>query len=133
MYKLFTDGGSRGNPGAAAIGYVIWNENELIEFDAQYIGIATNNIAEYKALESGLQKLIKLNVGEVMICMDSELVVKQLNGEYAVKNSEILKIYSKIHKILESFGEVEIKYIPRAQNKIADRLVNIALDMIEKK
>ncbi len=129
MYKLFTDGGSRGNPGHAAIGCVIWEDDKLIDIDMDYIGIATNNIAEYKALEMGLISLRKKGVKKVEIYMDSELVVKQIKGEYKVKNEEISKEYSKIKFVLESFDDYEISYVPREQNKIADRVVNLALDL----
>lgn len=129
MYKLFTDGGSRGNPGHAAIGCVIWKDSELIDLDTQYIGIATNNIAEYKALEMGLLNLRKRGIKDIEIFMDSELVVKQVKGEYKVKNDEISKEYSKINLVLKSFDSFEINYIPREQNKIADKLVNLTLDL----
>jgi len=129
MFKLFTDGGSRGNPGHAAVGCVIWNDAKLIDIDMEYIGIATNNIAEYRALEMGLKNLSKKGVKEIEIYMDSELVVKQIKGEYAVKHSEIKKEYSKIMDVLKGFEKFVISYVPREQNKVADRLVNLALDL----
>ena len=132
MYKLFTDGGSRGNPGPAAIGCVIWKDEVLEDLDMKYIGIATNNIAEYKALALGIAKLKRLGADQVEIYMDSELVVKQINGEYAVKNSEIKIEYSKIKVELGVFGNVRVIYVPREQNKVADRLVNLALDLSNK-
>lgn len=128
MFKLFTDGGSRGNPGHAAIGFVIIDDDKIIDEFSEYIGIATNNIAEYKALAAGIERLIENGTKEVEIFMDSELVVKQIKGEYKVKNSELKLEYSKIKTLLSSFGSYKIKYVPREENKIADKLVNFALD-----
>lgn len=128
MYKLFTDGGSRGNPGHAAIGFALFKDEEAMEVFGQYIGIATNNVAEYKALEAGLERLKKEGASEIAVYMDSELVVKQIKGEYKVKNTELKQEYSKIKALLESFKKYSINYVPREHNKIADKQVNLALD-----
>ncbi len=100
-YKLFTDGGSRGNPGPAAIGIILFDEdNKLVWFDSKYIGNATNNIAEYKAILHGLNtysKLVSETDEHELIChLDSELVVKQLNGEYKVKDANLKDIYTRV-------------------------------------
>jgi ribonuclease HI len=128
MYKLYTDGGSRGNPGHAAIGYALYLDEKEFEVFGEYIGIATNNIAEYRALEAGLKRLKELGAKEIGIFMDSELVVNQLKGAYKVKNPEIKIEYSKIKSLLESFGKFSVTYVPREKNKIADKQVNLALD-----
>jgi len=132
---LNTDGGSRGNPGPAAIGAVISNESgEILKKYGETIGIATNNDAEYKALILGLQKS-KLLFGKekaknlVIECrLDSELVVKQLNHEYRLKEERIQKFFIEIWNMMMEFKSVTFKHIPREQNKLADKCVNEALD-----
>jgi len=129
MYKLFTDGGSRGNPGPSAIGGVLYNnEIKMSEF-SEYIGIATNNIAEYTALLTGI-KLVKQfpDITSIKIYIDSELVVKQLNGQYRInKQLEIYKIYTNIKKELIGLNYT-IEHVYRNKNTYADMLVNRALD-----
>lgn len=128
---IYTDGGSRNNPGPAAIG--VWIET-LNKKYGEYIGEATNNEAEYAALIFGLKK-IKHIVGkektknyEIECCLDSELVVKQLNHEYKLKEEHIQKNFIEIWNLMLDFGKVVIIHIPREKNKIADALVNQALD-----
>ncbi len=127
---LFTDGGSRGNPGRAAIGCVLIDPkdgNVLREYGAT-IGIETNNIAEYRALIEGL-KLAQAYYPNALIChLDSELVVKQLKGEYKVKMPSFQPLIQEIGSLSSSFPSVSFIAIPRAQNRHADRLVNEALD-----
>lgn len=126
---IFSDGGSRGNPGPAACGVVIYNEKkEEIAKIAKYIGNTTNNQAEYKALIFGLEKAVDLKAKELRCYLDSELVVKQLNGEYKVKDKAIELLFIKIHNLTLSFKSVTFKHIRREKNKEADRLVNLALD-----
>jgi len=128
MYKLFTDGGARGNPGPAGIGGVIFKNNEPIYEFSEYIGIATNNVAEYKALLSGLKYCNNISIKELKIFMDSELVVKQIKGEYRInKVLEIYKIYLQIIEELKTIS-FTIEHIPRNLNSHADALVNKALD-----
>jgi len=132
---LNTDGGSRGNPGPGAIGVVISNEhgNVLKEY-GEVIGECTNNEAEYGALISGL-KAVKILVGkteaknsEIECRLDSELVVKQLNHEYKLKDERIQKFFIEIWNLMIEFGKVKFIHIPREENKEADRLVNKALN-----
>lgn len=127
-YSLFTDGGSKGNPGPAAIGGVIYDSllNTVDTFKG-YIGETTNNQAEYKALERGLELALELDIKNIQINMDSELVVKQILGEYQVKN-EALKIINKsVLDLLTKFSNFEIKHVRREFNKVADALVNEAI------
>lgn len=127
---LYTDGGSRGNPGPAGIGVVILDSaKKRIKDFYKYIGETTNNIAEYNALIHGLEEAAKLNADEVVINMDSELIAKQLNGEYRVKNSDIKPLFEKALGILKNFRSFEIRHIGRSKNKEADKLVNKAINL----
>lgn len=128
MFKLFTDGGARGNPGPAAIGAVLYKKEEVIAEISEYIGETTNNQAEYLALIAGLQEALIQQVDNVVCFLDSELIVKQLNGEYKVKNEELKIRYAKVVELAERFSSIEFKHVKRAQNKEADALVNKALD-----
>lgn len=132
--KIYSDGGSRNNPGPSAIGAVIiFSDKSKVELQ-KYIGIATNNVAEYKAIFEALKNVkkslenAKLKQTIIDCYLDSELVVKQLNREYKVKNADLLKIYLKIEEIIRGFKKVNFNHIKREKNKEADRLVNIALD-----
>lgn len=134
-FQVFSDGGSRGNPGAAAYGWLLYSaKGELLNFDSQFMGIATNNSAEYNGIAAALKYLAraqtagKLRVETVSCYLDSELVVKQLRGEYKIKNQDLLPLSLQIQAAVAKLGEVEFMHIPREQNKLADRLVNIALD-----
>jgi ribonuclease HI len=134
-YVMYSDGGSRGNPGPAACGVVIFEGDKEIKRLNKTIGNTTNNQAEYQALEMGLE-WISINChpegtkGSLIVCkLDSELVVKQLNGEYKLKNEELKPWFAKIRNlVIELGGGVTFSHIPREQNKIADSLVNEALD-----
>ncbi|NMB56590.1 ribonuclease HI family protein [Candidatus Beckwithbacteria bacterium] len=130
-----TDGGARGNPGPAAIGIVFTNENNILHEYGEYIGESTNNMAEYlalkKALEIFLQKEFKTI--ELVFLLDSELVVRQLNGQYKVKNVELKVIFNQIVNLLQKIKQagvqtIVIKHILRNLNKRADQLVNQAID-----
>jgi ribonuclease HI len=127
--KIYTDGGSRGNPGPSASGYVILNENgSIITKKGIYLGTATNNQAEYQALKFALEAVKKLNVKNLDIYMDSLLIVNQLKGNYKVKNADLLTIFSEVQKLIGSFAGVSFTHIPRELNKLADKEVNKALD-----
>jgi len=129
-YKMYTDGGSRGNPGKAAIGVVIYDKNnKKIKELSRYIGIATNNVAEYTALVFGVTALKELQCTEVEIFMDSELIVKQLKGLYKVKHKNMRSLYSKVIQGLKGI-KYTIEHVKREKNKIADSLVNDALDAL---
>lgn len=127
---LYADGGSRGNPGPAGIGAVIFDakKNKIKEF-CKYIGETTNNNAEYNALIHGLEEVKSLGADEVIINLDSELVVKQLNGEYRVKNADIKPLFEKAVAALKSFKSFEIRHIDREKNKDADKLANKAINL----
>ena len=127
---MYTDGGSRGNPGKAAIGVVIYDKNnKKIKELSRYIGIATNNVAEYTALLFGVIALKELQCTEVEIFMDSELIVKQLKGMYKVKHRDMRSLYSKVINGLKGI-KYTITHVKREKNKVADSLVNDALDAL---
>jgi ribonuclease HI len=127
--KLFTDGGSRGNPGPSAIAFVICKmDDTVVEKSGSYIGETTNNQAEYQALKAGLERTQQLGVRELLVNMDSELVVKQINGQYKIKNAELLPHYSAIKKLAGNFEQIDFAHVPRALNSIADKEVNRILD-----
>lgn len=131
---IHSDGGARGNPGPAAIGVVIEDESgKVIEEVSRVIGDSTNNIAEYTAVLEGLKALkTRFTEGtseiEIDWRLDSELVVKQLSGEYKVKNPGLREIYQDIQDLRVHFPKLHLKHVPREENKHADRLVNEALD-----
>ena len=133
---IYTDGGSRGNPGKAALGVVFYNEREqIIKKYGEYLGNnLTNNDAEYSAVIFALKKFKALfgkaiaETSEVEIRSDSELMVKQLNGEYKIENEKIQKFFIEIWNLKVDFKGVKFKAIPREKNREADRLVNEALD-----
>jgi ribonuclease HI len=126
---LYTDGGARGNPGPAGIGYVLQvQDGDLIEV-GEYMGEATNNQAEYEALRRGLTCAQLEKVTHLKVYMDSELIVKQIGGEYRIKNQELRILYDAVCGLIADFEKVTFDHIPRAKNKRADELVNQALDL----
>jgi len=126
---LYTDGGSRGNPGPAAIGAIIQDESgRVLHKVARAIGRATNNQAEYRALILGLEEAAKLGVTQLEVRMDSELIVKHLNGQYRVRDAGLQPLHKRASELLRKFPLVTIKHIPREANKRADALVNEVLD-----
>ncbi len=128
---IFSDGGARGNPGPAAIAFVAQNEQgQTIKTDTQYIGIHTNNQAEYEALLMALKFAVDQKPQEVICHLDSELVAKQLRGEYAVKNAELQKLNMQVKGLLGNFKKVTFVNVPREHPQIsrADALVNKTLD-----
>lgn len=127
---LYTDGGARGNPGPAGIGIVILdNAKKKLKEAFKYIGETTNNIAEYSALIYGLEEAAAFKANEIVINLDSELVVKQLNGEYKVKDPGMKELFDKALGILKNFNSFEIRHIDRSKNKEADKLVNKAINL----
>jgi ribonuclease HI len=127
--KLSTDGGARGNPGPAAYGYVLEDEDgTVLAAHGERIGIATNNVAEYSALIAGLEKAIELGLDEVEVVSDSELMVKQMRGEYRVKNEALQELWSQARRLAGRVGSVGYTAVRREHNKLADTLVNEALD-----
>jgi probable phosphoglycerate mutase len=127
--RLFTDGGARGNPGPAAYGFVLEAEDgTLLASQGEAIGVATNNVAEYSGLIAGLRKAVELNVSELEVVSDSELMVKQMRGEYKVNNEALRELSLEAGRIARQLGAVEYRHVKRAHNELADRLVNEALD-----
>ena len=125
---IFTDGASQGNPGPAAIGAIIKDEQgKLITAISQPIGQATNNQAEYRAIIAALEKAISLGVSQVDMRSDSELVVRQVNGKYRVKNDSLKPLYQKVKQLQGQFEGFTITHIPRQQNTEADSLAGKAL------
>ncbi len=128
-YSVNTDGGSRGNPGPAAIGLVIRDQDgKIIEEFGKTIGNQTNNYAEYFALITALEKLKSLGATQVECILDSELVVKQLKGEYKVKELTLQQMHQQVLVLSNNFDQVVFRHVRREQNKEADKLVNRALD-----
>lgn len=127
--KLYTDGGSRGNPGPSALGYAIMDmDDHIVVKKGVYLGITTNNQAEYQSLKQGLEEAQKLQAREVHVYMDSLLVVKQMQGAYKVRNRDLWPIHAAIKDLVTTFSKVTFTHVPRELNKIADSAVNEALD-----
>jgi ribonuclease HI len=125
---IYTDGASRNNPGDAGAGIFILQDGKPVDRIARYLGTQTNNIAEYSAAIIGLEHALKLGATSVRLHADSELMVKQLNGQYKVKNEGLRPLFLKAKELIAKIGKVEVKYIPREQNKEADALANKAID-----
>ncbi len=129
MTRLFTDGGARGNPGPAAYGYVLeQDDGTVLAAEGVAIGTATNNVAEYSGLIAGLEKAIELKVPSLEVVSDSELMVKQMRGEYRVKNEGLRPLFVQATNLARRLDDVEFRHVRRAHNELADRLVNEALD-----
>ena len=127
--RLSTDGGARGNPGPAAYGYVLETEDgTVLDARGETIGVATNNVAEYRALIAGLEKAVELGVEELEVVSDSELLVKQMQGEYKVKNEALRELNDEANFLERKLGRVRYKAVRREHNELADKLVNEALD-----
>ena len=126
---IYTDGGARGNPGPAGIGAVIFDERgNVVAEISKYIGEATNNQAEYQALIAGLTKAKELGAHEAEVFLDSELVIKQLNREYRVKDKDLAPLFVQVYNISLGFKKIIFKHVFREKNELADKLVNLALD-----
>ena len=126
---IYTDGASRGNPGKAGAGFVIYSpEGKKIGEGSRYLGIKTNNQAEYYALLFALEETLTLGIKDIEIKSDSELLVKQLNGEYRVKSPSIKPLYEQVRKLMKNFENVSITHVKREYNKEADRLANKGID-----
>ena len=122
-----TDGASKGNPGPSGIGFLIEKDGVVLEECCEYIGKATNNIAEYTAFIAAVKRMKELEASDVIIYSDSELAVKQINGFYKVKNKGLKPLYSKVIKLLEEFDSFRVIHVPRGENSTADRLANKAI------
>jgi ribonuclease HI len=128
-YKLFTDGGARGNPGPGAIGAVIKDaETKRVATLGKYLGTCTNNEAEYAGLIEGMRLALEKDIRELECFLDSELVVKQLNGIYKVKNNKLAEFFATVKELEKQFSAISYRHIPREKNSEADALVNQTLD-----
>jgi ribonuclease HI len=126
---LFADGGSRGNPGPAASGAVLFDERgDVVEEIGTYLGVATNNVAEWTGLLQGLRAALARGVDELAVRLDSELVVKQLSGAYRVKHPGLIPLHAEAKSLLRKFAHVDVRHVPRKQNAAADAVVNQVLD-----
>jgi ribonuclease HI len=127
--KLFTDGGSRGNPGPAAYAFVLEAEDgTVLDARGEAIGVATNNVAEYSALVAGLERAVEAGVDELEVVSDSELLVKQMRGEYRVKNAALRDLFLDASRAARKIRRVTYTAVRREHNQLADSLVNEALD-----
>lgn len=128
-YILYTDGAARGNPGPAGAGaYICTEDGEVVAEIAEYLGETTNNVAEYKGLIFGLRKLVELGAKDIEVRADSELMVKQLKGEYRVKHPNLIPLYREAKDLLKRIPSFTIKHVRREMNPDADRLSNEAID-----
>ncbi|MCF7820063.1 MAG: ribonuclease HI family protein [Candidatus Pacebacteria bacterium] len=126
---IFCDGGARGNPGPAGLGVAIYDKDKnILEQMSEYLGVTTNNQAEYRAVLKAIERVKELGASKLTFYLDSELIVKQMSGEYRVKNKELLPIYLKIRQLILNFEKVDFFHVRREANKEADRLANIAMD-----
>lgn len=130
--KLFTDGGSRGNPGPSAGGIVILDmADNVVKKNGKYLGITTNNLAEYHSLKGGLEAAAAMGAKIVHVYMDSLLVINQMKGIYKIKNTELTPVHQAVRAILPSFEQVQFTHVPREYNRLADAEVNVVLDGID--
>jgi len=127
-FTVNVDGGARGNPGPAAIGVVLRADGEVLEEVGETIGEATNNVAEYRALLRGIELAAAHGASELELIGDSELVVRQVEGRYKVKNAGMKELHEEVKRALREFDSWSIRHVRRAENADADRLVNQALD-----
>ena len=128
-FQLFTDGASRGNPGEAGAGAVLYSPagDELLA-SSSYLGSCTNNVAEYQALILGLDEALQLGCRELSIALDSQLIVRQIQGQYKVKNENLLPLFQEVQKRLRRLEKWSIRHVPRAENSRADQLANRGID-----
>lgn len=128
-FIINTDGGSRSNPGPAGLGFVIYSPEEEVLFErGEYIGEATNNVAEYKALIRALETARDMQGTDLHVRMDSELIVKQISGEYKVKDPTLRELFAEVQTLLKHFNSVTFEHVLRKYNKAADAMVNQAID-----
>jgi ribonuclease HI len=127
--RIFTDGAARGNPGPAGIGVVLYGgDGSILEKNCRYLGVATNNVAEYHGLITGLTLAQKHMPCTVEMFLDSELVVRQMKGEYKVKNENLAALHRQAAALAAQFDHVRFTHIPREENSVADGLANVAID-----
>jgi len=128
-HTLRTDGGARGNPGPGGAGFVLEDSTgEIVRSGGRYLGCVTNNIAEYEALIWGLETALDQGVRTLRVCADSELVVKQVNGQYRVKNEGLKPLFARVKALIGRFESVDVTHVRREQNAAADEMCNKAMD-----
>ncbi len=129
--RVEVDGGSRGNPGLAGAGVVIRDasDSQVLQEFGVYLGKATNNVAEYRGLLAGLERAAELGAGEVEVVSDSELLVRQMNGEYRVRNSGLAPLHAQALRLAGRFGKCSFRHVRREHNAAADRLANRAMNL----
>jgi len=129
--KFYGDGGSRGNPGPAAAGFVLLDmDDRVLEEGGEFMGITTNNQAEYHSLEMGLERAVEAGVKKIHVYMDSQLVIRQISGQYKVKSPDLLPRFKNVKSLIEKFEETHFMHVPRELNKLADGEVNRILDSV---
>jgi len=129
QWLLMVDGAARGNPGEAGCGAVIADENGVVVKElSRYLGRTTNNVAEYEGLLMGLEALLKLGQKHIVVQSDSQLLVRQLNGEYRVRDEKLKVLFAQAMRLLRQFGSYRIVHVRREMNKLADRLANRGID-----
>lgn len=129
--KFYGDGGSRGNPGPAAAGFVLLDmDDHLLENGGEFMGVTTNNQAEYHSLEMGLERALEAGVKKIHVFMDSQLAIRQISGQYKVRSPELLPRYKNVKSLLAKFDEATCTHVPRELNKLADAEVNRILDSL---
>jgi len=130
--KVFTDGGSRGNPGPSAGAFVILDMADIVvKKNGKYLGVTTNNLAEYHSLKGGLEAAVAMGAKIVHVYMDSLLVINQMKGIYKIKNPELIPVHQAVRALLPSFQQVQFTHVPREYNRLADAEVNTILDGID--
>lgn len=129
---LYTDGGSRGNPGPSAAGYVVIDKGNVIDQGGEYLGITTNNQAEYHGVRLGLEAALRLGIETLEVRVDSMLVANQLNGVYKIKNRDLWPINDRVRDLMSQFKHVAFSHVPREFNQLADGMVNRTLDQQRK-
>ena len=133
QWLLMVDGAARGNPGEAGCGAAIYDENGTVVKElSRYLGRATNNVAEYEGLLMGLEALLQLGQKDIVVQSDSELMVRQLNGEYRVKDAKLKTLFDRAQHLLRQFRSYRILHVRREMNKLADRLANLGIDQAKK-
>jgi len=127
--RAWVDGGARGNPGPAGFGARIEDlAGNLVREESGFLGVATNNVAEYRGLIAALQAAVELGASSLEVLADSELMVRQMNGQYRVKNAGLKPLHGEAQKLAARIRRFTIRHVPREENREADRLVNIAID-----
>lgn len=127
LFEIYIDGASKGNPGPAGIGVIVCRGDEVVANVSEYIGRATNNVAEYTAFISGLREAQQLKARSITVKTDSELLCRQINRQYKVKNPGIISLYNQAVRLISEFEHVVVQHVPREMNKGADKLATLAI------